>query len=151
MLALPYTTTLQSISIFRFHPGAQIFGLLGVLHLPTLTTLAHHWHITGTYTRHTPPIPFTHTPPHPRLHFNFYRLYHHFNFLPHFSATLPPIEPLFTYTSHLPTTFFTICLPFLPTPLSPFLSGKPSFYTISTLYRHYTDTIPTLYRHYMGI
>ena len=83
--------------------------------------------------------------PHPTTHrpeFQFLRLLAHFNFFPHFSATLPPIESLFTHTSHLPTHLFIHTSLFLPTPFSPFLHGgtttETRFYTF--LHRGHTET-----------
>jgi len=55
------------------------------------------------FTRHTPRQPFPHTLSLIRQHFNFYRLLGHFNFYPHFSATLATWEGFFYPWSRLPT------------------------------------------------
>jgi hypothetical protein len=158
LLSLPYTTTLPSISILRFHYGPTIYALLGVLPLCPVASPFALWPALVPCGRPLCPVdspcalwmalvpcgqplcpvaspcalwtalvpcgqPFTpiHPPtalhPHPTAHhpaFQFLRLLAYFNFFPHFSATLPPIESLFTHTSHLPTplslhssTFFT--------------------------------------------
>ena len=71
--------------------------------------------------------PFTHTLPPTRPFFNFYTLFAYFNFSPHFSATLPPLESTFYPRSRFYTLF---------TPLGASLFTYP-FFTLLQRGRHY--------------
>ena len=102
------------------------------------------------FTRHTPRKPFPHTLPPTRQYFNFSRLLDHFNFSPHFSATLATSEGFFYPWSRLPTpslhqgaTLFTY-----PTN-TPFSGGRSHFLPLFRLYQpyqHYTQ----VFRGYQG-
>ena len=117
----------------------------------------HHWQTLlcpGTshlpWDTHLPP--FTHTLPPTRPFFNFYTLFPYFNFSPHFSATLPPLESTFYPRSRFYTLF---------TPLGASLFTYPFlhlFYRGRTLFthftpqggnsRHYAETLLPSQRHY---
>ena len=113
-LLLPYTQ--QTISILRFHCGRQILRPTGVFrHLwpvaspyalwPAIVPCGHPPPKHTLFTRHTPRQPFHHTLYLIRQYFNFSRLLDHFNFYPHFSATLATWEGFFYPWSRLPTPF----------------------------------------------
>jgi len=118
-----------TISLWRAH----FTSIGGFCPLPW----GHHWqtllcpgtsHLPGD--THLPP--FTHTLPPTRPFFNFYTLFADFNFSPHFSATLPPLESTFYPRSRFYTLF---------TPLGASLFTYPFlhlFYRGRTLFTHFT-------------
>ena len=126
-------------SIGGFCPGASPCTLW-----PALVPCGQPWDT------HLPP--FTHTLPPTRPFFNFYTLFPYFNFSPHFSATLPPLESTFYPRSRFYTLF---------TPLGASLFTYPFlhlFYRGRTLFthftpqggnsRHYAETLLPSQRHY---
>ena len=125
LLALPYATTSLTISILRFHCGALILPQLGGFALcPGDSPLPFALCPGDT---HLPP--FTHTLPPTRPFFNFYTLFPYFNFSPHFSATLHPLESTFYPRSRFYTLFYPWELLFFTTPFFTLLQRGRHLFT----------------------
>jgi hypothetical protein len=81
-------------------------------------------------THHTPRTPHTHTLPPTAQNFNFYTLLALFNFYPHFSAILPPLEYTFYPRSRFYTLFTPLGASLFTTPFfTLFTRGRDTFYT----------------------